>query len=228
MSTPLRDLITSLSVDSASQAAFAANPGRFLAEHGWADLDGQDVGTAVSALADEAPIDQAVRLSELVNDGFDGDAAAGLEAAAAALADEPVNGDSDVLELADPDLALDRPDNGIDDESDIDDETDIDDIDDGPDGPDRLDVADDELDTSTFRAIDDYEGDGQEAAEPAADAQNDTDTGDQVHDAPDVPLGDPTGGIDQGAGHESFINSLIDTDDDGDAVVVPEPEDDDL
>jgi hypothetical protein len=222
MSTPLRDLITSLSVDSASQAAFAANPGRFLAEHGWADLDGQDVGTAVSALADEAPIDQAVRLSELVNDGFDGDAAAGLEAAAAALADEPVNGDSDVLELADPDLALDRPDNGIDDESDIDDETDIDDIDDGPDGPDRLDVADDELDTSTFRAIDDYEDDGQEAAEPAADAvaaEGDTDPV-----ASDIPLGDPSGGIDQGAGHES----LIDTDDDGDAVVVPEPEDDDL
>ena len=80
MSTPLRELITSLSADSTSRDAFAADPAAFLAEHGWADLDGQDVGTALGALAAEAPIDQAIRLSELAD--ADGDAVAGLSAAA--------------------------------------------------------------------------------------------------------------------------------------------------
>jgi hypothetical protein len=221
MSTPLRELITSLSVDATSRDAFAANPARFLAEHGWADLDGEDVSTALGALVDEAPIEQAVRLSEVDTDGFD--AVAGLEAAAAALAEAPAPTNGEVDELApDPDMALDRPDEddrdpslGIDEDGD---EPDLDDADGGPDGPDRLDVSDDELDTSTFRSPVDYEDDGEEAAEPAADAQPDTEA------LPDISLGDPTGGIDQGAGHESFI----DTDDDGEAVDVPEPEDDDL
>ena len=111
----------------------------------------------------------------------------------------------------------------IDDETDIDDidDIDIDEVDDGPDGPDGLDVSDDDLDTSTFRAPDDYEDDGEEAAEPAVDAQTDLDA--DLTDAPALPA-DTDGGIDQAAGHESFT----DTDDDGDAVDVPEPEDDDL
>jgi hypothetical protein len=227
MSTPLRELINRLASDSTSQAAFADDPAGFLDEHGWGDLDGQDVGTALGALADEAPIDQAVRLSDLVDaDGMD--AVAGLEAAAAALAEVPVNGDSVVELAADPDLALDRqdaPDEDGDPSLGIDHAVDIDDVDDGPDGPDRLDVSNDELDTSVFRAPDDYEGDGQEAPEPTARAESDTDA-DLADVGPDVPVGDPTAGIDQDAGHESFMHAF-DTDGDSDAVV-PEPEDDDL
>jgi hypothetical protein len=54
--------------------------------------------------------------------------------------------------------------------------------------------------------------------------------GEPEPDAPDIPLGDPTGGIDEigeideGVGHESFV----DTDDGGDAVDLPDPDDDDL
>jgi hypothetical protein len=212
MSTPLRELINRLADDSSSQAAFAADPAGFLAEHGWADLDGQDVGTALGALADEAPIDQAVRLGEVEAE----DAIAGLGAAAAVFAE---NG-----ELADPDLTLDRQETDEDVEGVDRDPSDG--IDDGPDGPDRLDEADDELDTSAFRSPADHEGDGEEAAEPTVE-------GEPEPDEPDIPLGDPTGGIDEigeigeideGVGHESFV----DTDDGGDAVDLPDPDDDDL
>jgi hypothetical protein len=244
MSTPLRDLITRLAADSTSQAAFADDPAGFLAEHGWGDLDGQDVGTALGALADEAPIEQAARLGDVADglDGVDG-AITGLGAAAAVFADVPgPNGEADeAVELAaddrDPSLGIDEdgdgddgPDIGdesgiddIDDEShidDIDDIDEIDDVDDGPDGPDGLDVPDDELDTSTFRAPGEYEDDGEEAPEPAADAEPDADA-DADADAPALPA-DPDNGIDEGADHESFIDA-----DDGDAAAVPEPEDDD-
>jgi hypothetical protein len=201
MSTPLRELINRLAVDSTSQAAFAADPARFLAEHGWADLGGEDVGTALSALADEAPIDQAVRLNDIAED----DAVAGLEAAAAVFA-EP-NG-----QLADPDLGIDRDDRdpslGIDD---------------GPDGPDRLDDADDGLESAfrgTHEGDDDELDDGEDTVD-LPELSGRTDDGD-VDVEPDVVPEDPTGGIDELAGHESFEG----TDDDSD-VDLPEPEDDD-
>jgi hypothetical protein len=243
MSTPLRELITRLADDPTSQADFAADPAGFLAEHGWSELDGQDVGTALGALADESPIDQAVRLGDVVAgaDGLDGGldgAITGLGAAAAVLAEVPVppappNGDSDAVELADPDLTLDRQDaagEGLDrdpslsiDDGDESDRPNVldDDVADGPDGPDRLDVSDAELDTSTFRRPDDYEDDAEEAAEPAADGGTDPDA--ELADAPDAALAAPADGIGAGTEHESFA----DRDDDGDAVDVPEPEDDD-
>jgi hypothetical protein len=255
MSTPLRELITRLAVDSASQADFAADPAGFLAEHGWSELDGQDVSTALGALADESPIDQAIRLGDVVAgaDGLDGGldgAITALGAAAAVLAEAPVppNGDSDAVELADPDLTLDRqdaadqdldrdPSLGID-EGDVDGEhgerdedeeggedgepIDLDeDVAGGPDGPDRLDVSDEELDTSTFRRPDDYEDDAEEAAEPAAGGETGPDA--ELDDAPGVALAAPADGIGQGTDHESFA----DRDGDGDAVDIPEPEDDD-
>lgn len=210
MSTPLRELINRLAVDSTSQAAFSADPERFLAEHGWADLDGEDVGTAMIALADEAPIDQAVRLSDIAED----DAISGLEAAAAVLAG---NG-----ELPDPDLTIDRHDDG-----DRDPSLSIDDADDGPDGPDRLDDADDGLD-SAFRGAHEDGGDGEpgDLPEPAGDTDDigDIDDSDPGPDVSEVSLGDPTGGIDEVVGHESFVE----TDDDGGDVELPDPEDDDL
>lgn len=214
MSTPLRELINRLADDSSSQAAFAADPAGFLAEHGWADLDGQDVGTALGALADEAPIEQAVRLGEVEAE----DAIAGLGAAAAVFADVPANGQ-------DPDLTLDRQDDS-DPSSSIDEIDGIDDgMDDGPDGPDGLDVSDEDLD-GAFRGDHEDRGDGEEAAEPTVEGEPEPD----ISDDHDIPLGDPTGGIDEideideGVGHESFV----DTDDGGDAVDLPEPDDDDL
>jgi len=140
------------------------------------------------------------------------------------MADVPANGEVGLDSELDPALGIDEdgdgPDIGV--ESNIDDEPDIDDIDDvddGPDGPDGLDEADDDLDTSAFRSPDDYGDDDEEAAEPAADAETNDDL--DPDDAPTLAP-DPDGGIDDAAGHESFI----DTDDDG-AVDVPEPEDDD-
>jgi hypothetical protein len=120
MSTPLRDLIHSLEVDAASQAAFADDPVAFLADHGWGGLDGLDVGTALSALADEVPIERAIRLGEIVDGGpqFDhslSSAIQGLsaatEAATATLGDTPVlPSDPDPLadDPVDPETALDR------------------------------------------------------------------------------------------------------------------------
>src|SRR5687767_9822169 len=107
MSTPLRDLIVSLQVDPGSQAAFAADPAAFLDQHGWGDLDGLDVGTALAALAAEAPIEQATRLDEVAADadGLDGGLAGaitGLGAAAEALREAPTLG---LDHLADPDVA---------------------------------------------------------------------------------------------------------------------------
>jgi hypothetical protein len=99
MSTPLRDLITSLAIDSTSQAAFATDPAAFLADHGWGDLDGQDVGTALGALADESPIEQATRLGEVaggtdaLDDGLAG-AISSLGAAAAVLGESAALGES--------------------------------------------------------------------------------------------------------------------------------------
>ena len=73
MSTPLRDLITTLLFDGVEQAAFAADPVGFLGDHGWSELDGQDVGAALSALVDELPVEQAAQLSAVVAeaDSFD-------------------------------------------------------------------------------------------------------------------------------------------------------------
>jgi hypothetical protein len=113
MSTPLRDLITSLASDPRSQAEFAADPARFLGDHGWGDLDGQDIGTALGALADESSIEHATRLGEIAGGDGHGDGLGGaitaLEAAASALGEDAgAVGGADV----DPDLALDQPGDG--------------------------------------------------------------------------------------------------------------------
>ncbi len=91
MSTPLRTFVNDLLHDDAARSAFAADPASYLDDHGWSDLDGPDVGTALGALVDELPIDQAVRLHPVAVEadhlGADGlGAVAGLQAAAAAFA----------------------------------------------------------------------------------------------------------------------------------------------
>jgi hypothetical protein len=63
MSTPLRDLLTTILFHPPARAEFATDPERFLGEHGWDDLDGADVQAALGALADELPIEQASRLA---------------------------------------------------------------------------------------------------------------------------------------------------------------------
>ncbi len=144
MSTPLRDLITAVAFDEPSHAAFAADPARFLDEHGWSGLDGADVAAALGALVHELPIDQADALHTVVagQDGFaedTGGAIAGLTAAAGALgsvADRP-------LEDSDPARGLDDADDDparlLDDE--IETEAEIDDV--GGDDDDDVDELDD-------------------------------------------------------------------------------------
>ena len=90
MSTPLRTFVNDLLHDDAARAAFADDPASYLDDHGWSDLDGPDVGTALGALVEELPIDQAIRLHPVAVEadqlGADGlGAVAGLEAAAAAF-----------------------------------------------------------------------------------------------------------------------------------------------
>jgi hypothetical protein len=173
MSTPLRDLITSLASDPRSQAEFAADPARFLGDHGWGDLDGQDIGTALGALADESSIEHATRLGEIAGGDGHGDGLGGaitaLEAAASALGEDArVAGGADV----DPDLVLDHPGDGTalgdldvaegDPSSDIDgaaaeapdDDVDVDDLDDIGDVDDLRATGDpdDELDGRLFRS----------------------------------------------------------------------------
>lgn len=62
MATPLRQLLTSLSFDDAARDAFLAEPEQYLADHGWADLDGADLHVASSALVGELPPTQAIDL----------------------------------------------------------------------------------------------------------------------------------------------------------------------
>lgn len=122
MSTPLRELITRLADDPSARSAFAAEPAAFLRDHGWSDLDGDDVGTALQALVRELPIDRAVRLDAAAADaggygtGLDG-AIAGLDAAASSSAGLGDGPDVAADALADPALVLDGgtgdPDDGL-------------------------------------------------------------------------------------------------------------------
>jgi hypothetical protein len=109
MSTPLRELIARLADDPSTQATFAADPVAFLGDHGWADLDAQDVESALGALVQELPVDHAARLGEAVaaKDSIDGGpagAVSGLEAIAGRFGEAQPVGDGP---LADPALALD-------------------------------------------------------------------------------------------------------------------------
>ena len=101
MSTPLRTLVDDLLHDPSARASFAADPAGYLDQHGWDDLDGADVGTALDVMRQELPIDEAVRLGTVDADSF-GEGAAGaitgLQAAAAAF---------DVDWSADPAMTLD-------------------------------------------------------------------------------------------------------------------------
>ena len=69
MSTPLRELLNGLLLDPTSRSAFEADPQRFLADNGWAGLDGHGVEAALGALVHELPIEQAVRIAPVVADG---------------------------------------------------------------------------------------------------------------------------------------------------------------
>jgi hypothetical protein len=111
MSTPLRILVDDLLHDSAARASFAADPEGYLGEHGWAELDGADVGTALTVLRQELPIDEAARLGGLDADTFgDGPAGAisGLQAAAAAFdidwSDDPATTLDELTPSAEDDL----------------------------------------------------------------------------------------------------------------------------
>jgi hypothetical protein len=68
MSTPLRDLLHDLLFDPPARAAFAADPEQYLGDHGWDGLRGADVESALDALTDELPPDQAARIAPLVAD----------------------------------------------------------------------------------------------------------------------------------------------------------------
>jgi hypothetical protein len=88
MSTPLRILVDDLLHDPTARASFAADPEGYLGEHGWAELDGADVGTALAVLRHELPVDEASRLGGIDADSFgEGPAGAisGLQAATAAF-----------------------------------------------------------------------------------------------------------------------------------------------
>jgi hypothetical protein len=69
MSTPLRDLLTNLLFDSPARAEFAADPDGFLDEHGWGELEADDIDAALGALTDELPIEHATRLAPALEDG---------------------------------------------------------------------------------------------------------------------------------------------------------------
>jgi hypothetical protein len=162
MSTPLRELIALLAGDASTRAAFAADPVAFLGDHGWADLDGQDVGSALDALVHEAPLDQAVRLGEVVaaTDPFDGGtdgALSGLEAVVAGAGEAP---SADGGALTDPALVLDGPADGA---------ADVDGA--GDDGPDAFDLDGPDLDIDPAAGIDD-----------ATDVEHDLTSDDEVDD----------------------------------------------
>ena len=112
MSTPLRTLVTDLLHDPSARATFAADPARYLDEHGWDGLDGADVGTTLDALRHELPIDEAVRLGAVDTDAFGEGAVgaiSGLQAAAAAFdvdwSDDPATTIDDVDDVAREDTA---------------------------------------------------------------------------------------------------------------------------
>lgn len=109
MSTPLRDLIGDLLGDPSTRVAFAADPAGFLRGHGWDGLDGPDVRAALTALAEELPIEQASRVVEALGEGerfaegLDG-AIQGLGLAAGLDAGDLLVGES----RTDPQLGLDE------------------------------------------------------------------------------------------------------------------------
>jgi hypothetical protein len=142
MSTPLRELIARLADDPSTQAAFAADPVAFLGGHGWTDLDGQDVGTALGALAQELPVAQAVRFGEVAaaTDSLDGGlagAVSALDSVTVGVGEAPPAGDG---VLDDPALVLD---DAAADGTDGTDGTVVDGLDDDDPGLDGLDGLDD-------------------------------------------------------------------------------------
>jgi hypothetical protein len=109
----LRTLVRDLLFDGSARAAFAGDPARYLEDHGWGDLGGDDVASALGALVDELPIDEAAALSPVIaEDGsFDGGLAgaiAGLRAATDAIDDEAAV----AAPLVGPDSPIDAPPNG--------------------------------------------------------------------------------------------------------------------
>jgi hypothetical protein len=100
MSTPLRDLLHDLLFDAPARAAFAADPEQYLGDHGWDGLRGEDVESALDALVDELPPEQAARIAPFVangdglEDGLDdglASAIAELEAATSAFDEEALD-----------------------------------------------------------------------------------------------------------------------------------------
>jgi hypothetical protein len=119
MSTPLRDLLTNLLFDSPARAEFAADPDGFLGEHGWGDLEADDIDAALGALSDELPIEQATRLAPALEDGSGDGADTAVDRLQVAI-DAVDDGDVQELSLDDPEssgdllVAADDPTDGID------------------------------------------------------------------------------------------------------------------
>lgn len=126
MSTPLGALIRSVLSDPDAQAAFASAPETFLAEHGYTELDPQDLREAFYVLAEGSHPDTAGRLvagaDAIGDDDVDG---AGLDATAAGLvaALGAMGGEADALDPSTLD--------GLDDDDDVDAASEQTDSDDG-------------------------------------------------------------------------------------------------
>jgi hypothetical protein len=104
MTTPLATLLHGVLHDAEVRADFVASPDAFLADHGWPDLDAEDLREALLVLADGAPAVLAGALvtgAEAIDDDASLSAGAGLRDALAAIAGSEST-DAEVLG-ADPD-----------------------------------------------------------------------------------------------------------------------------
>ena len=225
MSTPLGDLIRSVLTDPDAQAAFASAPEAFLLDHGYTELEPQDVREALYVLADGSPPETAVRLvagGDALAD-LDGDEH-GIGAAAAGLLG--------ALHAMDPSQDLTDPSDldGWDDDTDADADADADA---GADADDVTDDADGTGAEDDGRAHGGHDHDGHDdgahldrdaapaeprdtAADDAADAASTSDGDPRAIHLGDLGTGDPDDDLDGDLDRD--LDRDLDHDLDGDAV----------